>query len=117
MEGYLQITDRAKDLIKSGGEWISSVALEVALMAHSKVKESSVIAIPDQRWTERPLAVIVLNDNNDEVTSEEFNSFLIRSFAKYQLPEKYVFLNEIPKTTVGKFNKKEMRRMYADGDL
>ncbi|GAC1597604.1 MAG: long-chain fatty acid--CoA ligase [Ginsengibacter sp.] len=116
-EGYLQITDRAKDLIKSGGEWISSVALEVALMAHPKVKEASVIAIPDERWTERPLAVIVLKDSNDKITKGEFNSFLSTSFARYQLPEQYVFLNEIPKTSVGKFNKKEMRRMYAEGEL
>jgi fatty-acyl-CoA synthase len=116
-EGYLQITDRAKDLIKSGGEWISSVALEVAIMAHPKVKESSVIAIPDPLWTERPLAVIVLKNEQDKLTLEELNNFLSPSFAKYQLPEKILFLAEIPKTSVGKFNKKEMRSLYSEGKL
>lgn len=116
-EGYLQITDRAKDLIKSGGEWISSVALEVAIMAHPGVKEASVIAIPDPHWTERPLAVIVLHEPQELLTQEELNNFLLPSFAKYQLPDKIVFVNEIPKTSVGKFNKKELRRLYAEGKL
>jgi fatty-acyl-CoA synthase len=116
-EGYLQISDRSKDLIKSGGEWISSVALEVAIMAHPKVKEATVIAIPDPYWTERPLAVIVLNEPQELVTHEELNNFLLPSFAKYQLPEKIVFVKEIPKTSVGKFNKKELRRLYAEGKL
>ena len=116
-EGYMQITDRAKDLIKSGGEWISSVALEVAIMAHPKVKEASVIAIPDPLWTERPLAVIVLKEPEDSLSIEELHNFLSPSFAKYQLPEKMVFIQEIPKTSVGKFNKKKMRRLYAEGRL
>ena len=116
-DGYMQITDRAKDLIKSGGEWISSVALEVAIMAHPKVREASVIAIPDALWTERPLAAIVLKDSSDQITQEELNTFLSPSFAKYQLPEKIIFISEIPKTSVGKFNKKEMRRLYAEGKL
>ena len=116
-EGYMQITDRAKDLIKSGGEWISSVALEVAIMAHPKVKEASVIAIPDPLWTERPLAVVVLKEPRDPLSIEELNNFLAPSFAKYQLPEKLVFIKEIPKTSVGKFNKKELRRLYAEGKL
>ncbi|HEX7458245.1 MAG TPA: long-chain fatty acid--CoA ligase, partial [Ginsengibacter sp.] len=116
-EGYMQITDRAKDLIKSGGEWISSVALEVAIMSHPKVKEASVIAIPDELWSERPLAVIVLKEPKETLSNEELNKFLSPSFAKYQLPEKMVFIEEIPKTSVGKFNKKEMRRLYAEGKL
>ncbi len=116
-EGYLQITDRTKDLIKSGGEWISSVALEVAIMAHPKVKEASVIAIPDELWTERPLAVIVLKNAGDILSLEELDAFLLPLFAKYQLPEKLSFVHEIPKTSVGKFDKKEMRRLYADGKL
>ncbi len=116
-EGYMQITDRAKDLIKSGGEWISSVALEVAIMAHPKVKEASVIAIPDPLWTERPLAVVVLKEPRDSLSIEELKNFLAPSFAKYQLPEKMVFIKDIPKTSVGKFNKKEMRRLYAEGKL
>ena len=116
-EGYMQITDRTKDLIKSGGEWISSVALEVSIMAHPKVKEASVIAIPDEVWTERPLAVIVLRDEKEALPLEELHSFLLPSFAKYQLPEKISFIHEIPKTSVGKFDKKEMRRLYAEGKL
>ena len=116
-DGYMQITDRAKDLIKSGGEWISSVALEVAIMAHPKVREASVIAIPDALWTERPLAAIVLKDSSDQITQEELNTFLSPAFAKYQLPEKIIFISEIPKTSVGKFNKKEMRHLYAEGKL
>lgn len=116
-EGYMQITDRAKDLIKSGGEWISSVALEIAIMAHPKVKEASVIAIPDALWTERPLAIIVLKEPKESLSNEELNKFLSPSFAKYQLPEKMVFVEEIPKTSVGKFDKKEMRRLYAEGKL
>ena len=116
-EGYLQITDRTKDLIKSGGEWISSVALEVAIMAHPKVKESAVIAIPDIVWTERPLAVIVLKDKQEGLQLEDLHQFLSSSFAKYQLPDKLAFVEEIPKTSVGKFNKKEMRSLYAEGRL
>lgn len=116
-EGYLKITDRAKDLIKSGGEWISSVALEVAIMSNAKVKEASVIAIPDDLWTERPLAIIVLKDGSDIISPEELYAFLEPSFAKYQIPEKLIFINEIPKTSVGKFDKKEMRRLYAEGKL
>jgi len=105
-EAYMQITDRAKDLIKSGGEWISSVALEVAIMSHPKVKEVSVIAIPDELWSERPLAVIVLKELKETLSNEELHHFLSPSFAKYQLPDKMVFIEEIPKTSVGKFNKK-----------
>jgi len=116
-EGYMQITDRTKDLIKSGGEWISSVALEVAIAAHPKVKEASVIAIPDETWSERPLAVIVLEEATDTLTAEELAIFLSPQFAKYQLPDKLAFINEIPKTSVGKFDKKEMRRLYGEGKL
>jgi fatty-acyl-CoA synthase len=116
-DGYMQITDRTKDLIKSGGEWISSVALEVAIMAHPKVKEASVIAVPDARWTERPLAIVVLHNENDVVSREELCALLLKDFLSYQLPDAFVFVKEIPKTSVGKFNKKEMRRMYAEGKL
>jgi fatty-acyl-CoA synthase len=116
-EGYLQITDRAKDLIKSGGEWISSVALEVSLMAHPKIKEAAVIAIPDEIWTERPLAVVVLKEESDQVSSEELRNFLSASFAKYQLPDQFIIREDIPKTSVGKFDKKRMRQLYAEGKL
>jgi fatty-acyl-CoA synthase len=116
-EGYMMITDRAKDLIKSGGEWISSVALEVTLMAHPKIKEAAVIAIPDRKWDERPLAAIVKKDDAGLISTEELQSFLSASFAKYQIPDRYIFLEAIPKTSVGKFDKKEMRRLYAEGRL
>jgi fatty-acyl-CoA synthase len=113
-EGFMQITDRTKDLIKSGGEWISSVALEVAIMAHPKVKEASVIAVPDAKWAERPLAIVVLHDENETVSTEELRELLLKDFLSYQLPDSFVFVKEIPKTSVGKFDKKEMRRMYAE---
>jgi acyl-CoA synthetase (AMP-forming)/AMP-acid ligase II len=116
-DGYMQITDRTKDLIKSGGEWISSVALEIAIMAHPKIKEASIIAIPDERWTERPLAIIVLDDETNLVSPGELKQFLSHNFSSYQLPNEYVFVKEIPKTSVGKFDKKEMRKMYAEGKL
>jgi fatty-acyl-CoA synthase len=114
--GYLQITDRTKDLIKSGGEWISSVALEVALMAHPAVSEACVIAIPDERWQERPLACVVLRAG-EVVLPDAFRDFLKRDFAPYQLPDQFIPVPQIPKTSVGKFDKKELRRMYAAGEL
>lgn len=115
--GYMEIKDRTKDLIKSGGEWISSVALESALMAHPKVKEAAVIAIPDKKWMEKPLASIVLLNNEDKVSDGELMAFLSKDFVKYQIPKNYVYLNEVPKTSVGKFDKKEIRRLYAEGKL
>ncbi|GAA4278073.1 long-chain fatty acid--CoA ligase [Aquimarina mytili] len=116
-DGYMEITDRTKDLIKSGGEWISSVAIEKAIMGHSNITEAAVIAIPDKKWVERPLAGVVLRNKDQKVTPEELIAFLEKDFAKYQIPEYYVFLDEIPKTSVGKFDKKEMRRLYAAGQL
>jgi fatty-acyl-CoA synthase len=116
-DGYMEIKDRTKDLIKSGGEWISSVALESALMAHPKVKEAAVIAIPDEKWVERPLASIVLLNNDDTVSDQELIEFLSRDFVKYQIPMDYVYLHEVPKTSVGKFDKKEIRRLFAEGKL
>src|SRR5665213_171893 len=116
-DGYMAVSDRTKDLIKSGGEWISSVALESALMAHPKIKEAAVIAIPDPKWSERPLATIVLADANDKPTDEELIEFLSRDFAKYQVPTAYVYINVVPKTSVGKFDKKQIRRLYAEGKL
>ena len=116
-DGYMQIKDRTKDLIKSGGEWISSVALESALMSHPKIKEAAVIAIPDEKWIERPLACIVLINNEIEILDEELLNFLSRDFAKYQIPSDYVYIKEVPKTSVGKFDKKEIRRLFAEGKL
>ncbi len=115
--GFMEICDRTKDLIKSGGEWISSVALESTLMAHPGVKEAAVIAIPDAKWIERPLAVVVGAEDRDSPGETELIEFLSRDFAGYQVPRDYVFLDEVPKTSVGKFDKKELRRLYAKGEL
>ncbi len=113
--GYLHITDRIKDLIKSGGEWISSVALELALMAHPSISEACVIAIPDDRWQERPLACVVMKEG-ETISAEILKAFLLKDFAPYQVPDQFISIAQIPKTSVGKFDKKELRRMYtADG--
>lgn len=114
--GYMELVDRTKDLIKSGGEWISSVALETSLMNHPKVAEAAVIAIPDEKWVERPLACVVFKEGENP-TAGELNEFLLRRFVKYQLPSQYVALNEIPKTGIGKYDKKKMRKLYAEGKL
>jgi fatty-acyl-CoA synthase len=115
-DGYLVLTDRAKDVIKSGGEWISSVDLENALMAHPDVIEAAVIGVPDDRWDERPLASIVLASGSS-VTAADLQTFLADSFAKWQLPERWTFIDEVPKTSVGKFDKKVLRQQYADDEL
>ena len=112
VDGYMMITDRKKDLIKSGGEWISSIALELALIAHPKIKEACVVAIPDKRWTERPLACIVFTDG-ETVPASDLNDFLSKDFKNYQLPDRYVTMKEIPKTSVGKLDKKELRRLFS----
>jgi fatty-acyl-CoA synthase len=112
-EGWLRITDRAKDVIKSGGEWISSVDLESALMAHPAVVEAAVIALPDERWSERPLACVVA----DGVEAEELRDFLAPRVAKWWLPDDFAYLDEIPKTSVGKFDKKVLREMLATDRL
>ncbi|MFD8649096.1 long-chain fatty acid--CoA ligase [Streptomyces mirabilis] len=114
--GYLTITDRAKDLIKSGGEWISSVDLENALMAHPEVVEAAVIAIPDQRWEERPLAVVVLKDGGAP-NYPAYRAHLAERFANWQIPERWTVLPSLPKTTVGKIDKKMLRASHADGAL
>src|SRR6266540_832165 len=113
-EGYVQIADRTKDLVKSGGEWISSVDLENAIMSHPKVLEAAVIAIPHPKWDERPLACVVLRQDASEVSREELIEFLRPSFAKWWLPDDVVFMPEIPKTSVGKFDKKALRDRYRD---
>lgn len=110
--GYVEIKDRTKDLIKSGGEWISSVALENALMAHPAVAEAAVIAIPDDEWQERPLAAVVLKEG-ESATAEELISYLEPSFARWWLPDRVEFVDEIPKTSVGKFKKSELRERFA----
>jgi fatty-acyl-CoA synthase len=110
--GYIQIKDRSKDVIKSGGEWISSVELENALMAHPAVAEAAVIAIPDPKWDERPLAAVVLKQGV-AATADELREFLAPNFAKWWLPERIEFVDEIPKTSVGKFKKMALREQFA----
>ena len=115
-DGYLTLTDRMKDVIKSGGEWISSVELENHLMAHEAVAEASVVAVPDDRWGERPLAIVVLAEGAD-ATAEELREFLSGRVAHWQVPERWAFVDEVPKTSVGKFDKKALRQRHAGGDL
>jgi acyl-CoA synthetase (AMP-forming)/AMP-acid ligase II len=110
--GYIEIQDRSKDLVKSGGEWISTVALENALMGHPAVAEAAVIAVPDEKWSERPLAVVVLREGQT-ATGEEMREFLAPHFAKWWLPERFEFVDEIPKTAVGKFRKTALREQFA----
>ncbi|MFE5852514.1 long-chain fatty acid--CoA ligase [Streptomyces sp. NPDC056500] len=114
--GYLTLTDRAKDVIKSGGEWISSVELENALMAHPEVAEAAVVAVPDEKWGERPLATVVLKEGATAGYAE-LKEFLAESVPKWQLPERWAVIAAVPKTSVGKFDKKVIRRQYADGAL
>jgi fatty-acyl-CoA synthase len=114
--GYVQITDRAKDVIKSGGEWISSVELENHLMSHPDVIEASVVGIPDERWDERPLACVVRAAGSD-TDAAALASFLAGKVAKWQVPEYWAFIDEVPKTSVGKFDKKVLRARHEKGDL
>jgi fatty-acyl-CoA synthase len=110
--GWVAIQDRVKDVIKSGGEWISSVALENALMAHPAVAEAAVIAVPHPHWGERPLAVVVLRPGAS-ATPEELRAFLAPSFVRYALPDAFEFVAEIPKTSTGKLQKSVLRERYA----
>ena len=113
-EGYILVQDRSKDLIKSGGEWISSVELENKIMAHPAVVEAAVIAVPDHKWQERPMACVVLKESErGRVTEEDILNFLNDKVAKWWLPDKVTFIDEVPKTSVGKFDKKLMRQQYA----
>ena len=114
--GYLQITDRSKDVIKSGGEWISSVELEGALMGHPAVFEAAVVAVPDERWDERPLACVVLRPGAS-ASPEELTRHLADKVARWWLPERWTFISSVPKTSVGKFDKKVLRKQYAEGEL
>ncbi len=114
--GYITLTDRAKDVIKSGGEWISSVALENALMAHPDVVEAAVVGIPDEKWQERPLASVVVREGAT-LTPADLRHFLAETFAKWQLPDAWAFIDAVPRTSVGKFDKKVIRRWYGEGEL
>ncbi|HUY51680.1 MAG TPA: long-chain fatty acid--CoA ligase [Streptosporangiaceae bacterium] len=113
--GYVTLTDRAKDVIKSGGEWISSMELENILMAHPAVMEAAVIGVPDEKWGERPLAAVVVA-SGATVTAEQLRSFLADQVPRWQLPERWSFIDEVPKTSVGKFAKTRIREAYARGD-
>lgn len=116
-EGYVRLVDRTKDLVKSGGEWISSVDLENLIMAHHKVLEAAVIGIPHPKWQERPLGCVVLKPG-ETATEEELQTFLKgRVKADWWIPEHFVFLDQIPKTSVGKFSKKDLREMVASGKI
>ena len=110
--GYVEIQDRSKDLIKSGGEWISSVALENALMGHPAVAEAAVIAVPHAQWQERPLAVVLFKPGQT-ATADELRAFLAPSFAKWWLPDSFEFVTEIPKSAAGKFRKTALRERFA----
>jgi fatty-acyl-CoA synthase len=111
--GFVTLTDRAKDVIKSGGEWISSVELENHLMGHPAVSEAAVVAVPDERWQERPLAVVVVSEGAD-VCAKDLKKFLGDKVVKWWLPERWAFIDEVPLTSVGKFDKKTIRARYAD---
>ncbi len=112
-EGYVRITDRSKDLIKSGGEWISSVELENALMGHPGVKEAAVVAVKHPKWDERPVACVVLREGA-KVTEQDLRAYLEPRFAKFWLPDAFVFMDQIPRTAVGKFLKSELRARLKD---
>jgi fatty-acyl-CoA synthase len=115
--GFFTISDRIKDVIKSGGEWISSVDLENRLMAHPAVQESAVIGIPDERWGERPLACVVLRPGAEAGAADLADFLRTAGVARWQVPENWTFVAEIPKTAVGKFDKKVLRSRDAAGDL
>ena len=112
--GCIEIKDRSKDVVKSGGEWISSVALENALMGHPSVLEAAVIAVPDEKWMERPFAYVVPKPGKT-VTHDELKEFLADKFVKFWIPDGYAIVAELPKTSVGKFMKSALRDLYARG--
>jgi fatty-acyl-CoA synthase len=116
-EGFMVISDRTKDVIKSGGEWISSVELENAVMAHPLVFEAAVVAIPDERWQERPLVCVVAKPGGPAPTPSELLEFLEPKVARWWLPETWAFIDSVPKTSVGKFDKKVLRAQYQKGEL
>ncbi|HYR64370.1 MAG TPA: long-chain fatty acid--CoA ligase [Actinomycetota bacterium] len=114
--GFVQITDRAKDVIKTGGEWISSVELENHLMGHPAVLEAAAVGVVDERWGERPLACVVLRDGT-QAGPEQLAEYLSAKVARWWVPERWAFIDAIPKTSVGKFDKKALRARYTSGDL
>lgn len=115
-DGYVTLTDRAKDVVKSGGEWISSIALEAELAAHPQVAEAAVIGVPDDRWGERP-CVVAVPTSGAEVSADELRDWLDGRVARWWLPERWVFADAIPRTSVGKYDKRLLRSQYAAGEL
>ncbi len=111
--GRIRLVDRTKDLIKTGGEWISSVEIENELMSHPKIKEAAVVGVPHPKWSERPLACVVVNPG-ETLTKEEVLDYIRPKLAKWQVPDDVVFIDEVPKTSVGKFSKKTLREKFAD---
>nr|WP_254525714.1 AMP-binding protein [Natrinema caseinilyticum] len=114
--GYLEIVDQKSDVIKSGGEWISTIELENALMRHDDVLEAAVVGVPDDRWQERPLACVVSRPDAT-VNAEELRVFLLDRYPRWWIPDEFVFADEVPKTATGKFDKKVVRDQYEDADL
>jgi fatty-acyl-CoA synthase len=114
--GFITISDRAKDVVKSGGEWISTLDLEAAILTHPAVREAAVIAAPDERWGERPLACIVRSPGQS-VTPEELRAHLSGRVVKWWLPEQWAFVDQVPRTSVGKYDKKLLRARNAEGSL
>lgn len=112
--GFVTLTDRAKDVIKSGGEWISSVELENHLIAHPAVLEAAVVGVPDDRWQERPLVAVVLHEGA-AATPAELREYLADKVVRWWLPERWTFIDQVPRTSVGKYDKKTIRARYADG--
>ncbi|HOO39259.1 MAG TPA: long-chain fatty acid--CoA ligase [Deltaproteobacteria bacterium] len=116
-EGYVRLVDRTKDLVKSAGEWISSVDLENTIMSHPKIMEAAIIGVPHPKWQERPLACVTASPG-ETVSADDLKAFLKDKVqAAYWIPDDFIFMTEIPKTSVGKFNKRELRRLYAEGQL
>ncbi len=117
-DGYIKIVDRAKDVIKSGGEWISSVELENAIMAHDDVAEAAVVGVPHERWQERPVAFIVPTEGTDpDALADELQEMIAEDYPKWWLPDDFIQIDKVPKTATGKFSKKDLREEYADEDL
>jgi fatty-acyl-CoA synthase len=116
-EGYIKIVDRAKDVIKSGGEWISSVELENAIMAHDDVAEAAVVGVPHDRWQERPVAFVVPGGADEATLEDEIMESLAEDYPKWWLPDAVEYIDEIPKTATGKFSKKDIRERYTDESL
>lgn len=114
--GFVALTDRAKDIIKSGGEWISSVELESTVVGHPAVREAAAVGIPDERWQERPLVMLAFH-SGATATVAELRQHVAATLAKWQLPDAWVFVDEVPKTSVGKFDKKRIRQQYSDNTL